>query len=97
MLNQIVLVGRLAEKPKTINEFGIKIKILVPRSFKNEYGEYESDLITCYLWNGIADNTKKYCKKGDLIGIKGRIEQENKTMKIIAEKVTFLSNKKIDE
>ena len=59
----------------------------------------------CILWNNIASNTAEYCKKGDIIGIKGRIEsrviEENKINKtilqVIAEKVTFLSSKKQDE
>ena len=39
----------------------------------------------------------KYCKKGDLLGIKGRVQtrqEENKnTIEIIAEKITFLTSK----
>ncbi len=58
------------------------------------------------LWNGIAQNTSEYCHKGDIIGVKGRlqtreIEKEDgskeKVMDVVAEKVTFLTSKKEDE
>ena len=82
------------------------ITLAVPRSFKNSNGEYETDFINCVLWKGIAESTVQYCKKGDLVGIKGRIqsreyEMDEETKKhvteVVAEKVTFLSSKKADE
>ena len=67
-------------------------------------GEYDTDFISCVLWQGVAENTSEYCKKGDLVGVKGRIqsrmiERENeeyarRIVEIVAEKVTFLSGKK---
>ena len=109
MLNQIVIVGRLVRDPELReSENGKKftnITLAVPRSYKNSNGEYEADFIDCRLWTGVAENTAEYCKKGDLLGVKGRvetrsIENEDKEKKeiteIIAEKVTFLSNKKVD-
>lgn len=97
MLNQIVIVGRMVSDPQ-INETenGRKvttITLAVPRSYKNENGEYETDFIPCDLWNGIATNTCEYCRKGDLLGIKGRIQSKENKIEIIAEKVTFLSSK----
>ena len=57
-------------------------------------------LFDCILWENTAKSTTEYCKKGDIIGIKGRIqsrviEKENEKkylMEIVAEKVTFLSS-----
>lgn len=101
MLNQIVLVGRLVEDLEIKeNENGKKvayITLAVPRAFKNVDGVYETDFIECILWQGIAQSTSEYCKKGDLIGVKGRIQSNDKKIEIIAEKVTFLSNKKENE
>ena len=110
MLNQVVLVGRLVSDPEIKElEEGAKasnITLAVPRSFKNADGEYETDFIQFTLWDNIATNTCEYCKKGDIIGVKGRvqcetIEKEDETkeykMELIAEKVTFLSSKKADE
>ena len=110
MLNQTVLVGRLVRDPELYEtENGNKITnitLAVPRNYKNINGEYDTDFIPCTLWKGIAENTVEYCKKGDLLGIKGRIqtrdveledETHKKHVEVIAEKVTFLSSKKADE
>ena len=105
MLNQVVIVGRLVKDP-TLEErenekkYGF-MTLAVPRSYKNAEGVYETDFIDCVLWNGVANNVVEYCKKGDLVGIKGRIEtrteevneEKKKITEIIAEKVTFLSSK----
>ena len=103
MLNQIVIVGRLVRNPELREtENGKKITdvtLAVPRSYKNEKGEYETDFIDCVLWSCIAENTVEYCKKGDLVGIKGRLQKSNEEerMIVVAEKVTFLSSKKEEE
>ncbi len=105
MLNQVVMVGRLLEKPEIKElENGKKvgtITLIVPRCYKNEDGEYEKDFIDCMLWSGIAENTAEYCNKGDVVGVKGRIEtiiiDKVKHTNVIAEKVTFLSSKVKDE
>lgn len=104
MLNQAVLVGRIVYDPELKEtENGNKVAnvtLAVPRSFKNDNGEYDTDFISCVLWKGVAENTAEYCKKGDMVGIKGRIQSdsyENKEGKkesklsIVAEKVTFLT------
>lgn len=101
MLNQAVLVGRLVDNPTVEeNENGrklVNITLAVSRSYKNIDGEYETDFLDVILWDGIASNTCEYCKKGDLIGVKGRLESskiENKNvMQLVAEKITFLSSK----
>ena len=113
MLNQVVLVGRLTEDPTLINTVNGKkvssITLAVQRTFKNQEGIYEADFIRCILWNAIAASTTEYCHKGDIVGVKGRVqsrlvELEDKTKKyymdVIAERVTFLSSnnqKKADE
>lgn len=107
MLNQTVLVGRLTSDPKVHElEGGNKvasITLAVPRSYKNTNGEYDTDFIPCVLWKGVAENAAEYCHKGDLIGIRGRIEsrkyetEDNKMREkteVVAEKLTFLSSKK---
>ena len=110
MLNQVVIVGRLVEKPiveENENEKKVcNITLAVPRSYKNAEGIYETDFIKCTLWNGIAENTAKYCEKGDIIRVKGRLEtsvyeKENgekyRITSVVAEKVTFLTNYKNKE
>jgi len=110
MHNLIYLIGRLTKDPEKIKlESGktvTTITVAVNRSFKNPQGIYETDYIKCTLWNGIAESACEYTHKGDLIGIKGRIQNNNYidsennkkyTYEIIADKVSFLSNKKIEE
>ena len=109
-MNEVVLVGRLTKDPEVVttenNKKRALITLAVPRKFKNVDGVYETDFIRGVLWNVIALNTKEYCKTGDLLGVKGRIQinsykdSEDNThysTDIIAEKITFLSSKKIDE
>lgn len=105
MLNQIVLVGRLVSDPEIKEtENGNKVSYItlaVPRSYKNSDGIYETDFIPCLLYKGIAENAVEYCKKGDVIGVKGRIQtkqEENKNIiEIVAEGVTFLLSRKETE
>ena len=98
MSNMFMLVGRINNDIKIEkNENGVSTMILevnVSRSYKNEEGIYESDNIEVKLWNGIANNTQEYCHKGDLVGIKGRIQQTGNKMELIAEKLSFLSSSK---
>ena len=106
MLNQVIICGRITSSP-TIEETDGKKKtiltIATPRSYKNIDGNYETDFIPCVLWNVIAENTCEYCKKGDIVGVKGRIQTTKKLnfdnstsyeIEIIAEKISFLSSKK---
>ena len=104
MLNQIILVGRLT-RDIVVNkaENGVKvatISLAIPRSFKNTEGTYDTDFVDCVAFDNVAINTSEYCGKGDIVGIKGRVqsrivEKEDKkesVMEIICEKVTFLSS-----
>ncbi len=105
MLNQIVLVGRLTKEVqinKTENGKKISnITLAVPRSFKNMNGLYDTDFIDCILWDNVAVNTSEYCHKGDILGIKGRVQsrivekddKKQNILEVIAEKVTFLTSK----
>lgn len=106
MLNQVVLVGRLVKNVKVYKaDSGKKVAtvtLAIPRSFKNMEGVYETDFIDCVAFENIADNTAQYCRKGDIIGVKGRlqsrVEEKDKKkeyyMDVIAEKITFLTSKK---
>ena len=62
-------------------------------------------LFPCVLWKGVAENASEYCHKGDLLGVKGRLqsrmieadETKKSVMELVAEKVTYLSSKRQDE
>ena len=108
MHNLVYLIGRLTEDPvvKTLDDGTetLPFNLAVQRSYKNEDGVYETDFIRCVLWNAIAAHTAEYCKKGDLVGIKGRlqnrsyeVDNEKKYIsEVIVDKVSFLASKKED-
>lgn len=109
MLNEIILVGRLAnnivvnttDKGKKIGN----LTLAVPRSFKNMDGLYETDFIPCILWEEKASLAKDYCHTGDIVGIKGRLQSriveteqgKRNQLEVVAERLTFLSSKKVDD
>ena len=108
MLNQAVFVGRLVADPivyETEKGNVSNITLAVPRPYKNEHGEYEADFIDFVLWKGVAENTAEFCKKGDMLGIKARIQSDfkeqdgerKKVFSIVAEKISFLTSKRDKE
>ena len=109
MLNQVIVVGRLT-RDVVVNksENGVKvatISLAIPRTFKNSEGTYDTDFIDCVAFDLIAENTSEYCSKGDIVGVRGRlqsrvVEKEDKKdylMDFVADKVTFLSSHTKDE
>ncbi|MBQ8901742.1 MAG: single-stranded DNA-binding protein [Bacilli bacterium] len=107
MVNNVILVGRITGNPEIIEiEEGKKVSsvlLAVNRNFKNADGLYDTDFVRCILWNSIAENTIEYCRAGDVVGVKGRLqtqhyEDENgKThyvTDVVAEAVRFLSSNK---
>lgn len=110
MLNQTILVGRIVNDPELIETENGKqytnLTLAIPRPFKNENGEYDTDFIKCILWGATAANTVKYCNKGNVVGVKGRLQSNNYKDKeghnifsidIIAEKITCLTSKSHNE
>ena len=93
MLNQIILVGRITK----INEEDCTVTLRVTRSFKNAEGIYEIDNIKCNLFEEKTKKVKEYCEEGSLIGIRGRVQENNGNLEIVAEKITFLGKNKGSE
>lgn len=100
-MNNLVLVGRLVKRPvlKEI-ENGRKtttIVLAVPRNFKNDVGEYETDFIPVNLVGQVVESTVEYCKQGDVIGVKGRLARlSGNDLQVVAEKISFLSSRPKD-
>lgn len=104
-MNKVILIGRICndiELRYFENEVGVAtINVAVPRAFKNAKGEYETDFIKVVLYNQVAEVLNKNCKKGDLIGIDGRIQVRNYEYEgkpridtsVVCEKITLLNNK----
>jgi len=103
MINRAVLVGRLTKDPElryTPNGIAsTRFTIAVNRTFSNQQGEREADFISCVAWRKQAENLANYMRKGNLIGVEGRIQtgsyegQDRKrvyTTDVVADSVQFL-------
>ena len=104
MLNQTILIGRLAQDPEVkILEDGRKVSditLAVQRPFKNMEGNYDTDFIRITVWEGLATSIESFCHKGVMIAVKGRLqtwkyeisEDKKITMiEVIADRISFLS------
>lgn len=100
MNNLVTLVGRLVSNPtlEKKEEKNIScITLAIPRSYKNENGIYETDFIPVILNGSLAVNSCEYCLKGDVIGVRGRLQVDDEKLVVIAEKLTFLASRKDNE
>ncbi|MDX8344107.1 single-stranded DNA-binding protein [Rossellomorea sp. YZS02] len=106
MINQVTLVGRLTKDPearKTMEGKSVlSVTIAMKRPFKNQQGQVDADFVLCTIWDRAAENTEKYCRKGSVVGVTGRIQtryfdndQGKRTYitEVIAENVRFLDSK----
>ena len=76
--------------------------VAVNKSYKNE----EADFVLCTIWGKLAETTVKYCGKGSLVGITGRLNTRSYereagsrvfVTEIVVEDIRFLATKKRDE
>lgn len=78
MINNVTLVGRLTRDPElkyTPSNIAITtFNLAVNRNFKGVNGEREADFINCMIWRKQAELLAEWCKKGNLVGITGRIQ-----------------------
>ena len=86
-MNNVILVGRITSFE------GEEVTISITRNYKNEDGIYMSDLIPIWLSANIGEKMKDFCKIGDVIGVKGRLENRGEVV-VMADKVSFISPKK---
>ena len=104
-MNNVCLVGRLTRDPELrTTSSGIstcRFSIAVDgRPGAN--GEPHTDFINIVVWRNQAENVAKYCKKGSMVGVVGRIQtgsyqaqdgQTRYTTDVVADNVRFLSSK----
>lgn len=106
MINTVTLVGRLTKDPElryTQTGKGVAtFTLAVTRPFKNQNGDYEADFINCQTWGKAAENLANYMRKGNKVGVVGRIQTRNYennqgqkvyVTEVVAEQVTFLESK----
>lgn len=104
-MNKVVLMGRLTRDPETRytqtnNTQVTSFTLAVNRRFSKEN---EADFINIIAWQKTAEFVSKYFKKGQQVGIIGRIQtrswEDDKKVKhyateVIAEEVYFADSKK---
>ncbi len=108
-LNRVVLVGRMVRDPElkrtnsgtSVTSFTIAVDNLTKAG-----NEKSASFIPCTCWNKTAENVAKYCSKGTLVGVDGRLNQrsyEDKSgqkrsvVEVIAESVQFLERRTNEE
>jgi single-strand DNA-binding protein len=114
MTNLVILTGRIARDPETRTTQGGKsitsISVVTDRPARDKDGKtYKDDSgytakdsefhrVTCF--NGLGQNVAKYCVKGQLVSVEGRLHytqwEDNEGVKrygceILADKVDFLT------
>ena len=81
MINNVVLIGRLTRDVELRytpqNQAVGQFTLAVNRNFKNQNGEYDADFINCVIWGKSAENFANWTKKGNLVGITGRVQTRN--------------------
>lgn len=88
-MNNVVVVGRITRFK------GNEVTISVNRNYKNEDGIYMSDSIPVCLGMNMVEQMTQYCRIGNVIGVKGHLENRDGAV-VVAEKVSFLSSKKAE-
>ena len=109
-MNKIIITGRNTKEIElrqlTSGTSAIEFSVAVKRTFKNANGEYESDFFNCVAFGKTAETISRFVKKGDMIGLEGRLQTRSYTNKegrkinvteIIVENFEFLQSKKQEE
>lgn len=81
-MNQVVLTGRL------IKDFIQKEDMWVSKIRLTDNGANE---ISFRVTNGMYENLKQYIRIGSIVGIKGHLIGSKNGLRLIADKITFLS------
>ena len=104
-MNRVELIGRLTRDPElryTSNNIATtRFSLAVNRPFQGQNGEQGTDFINIVVWRKQAENVKKYCTKGSLVAVEGRIQtgsyekdgQRVFTTDVVADSVQFLESK----
>lgn len=105
-MNQVALVGRITKDPelRQLSEGRVQTSFIIAinRNYKNSHGEIDADFVPCSVWGKLATNVVKYCGKGSLIGVGGRLQTRTYerddgrrvfVIEVVAEEIRFLALK----
>ena len=107
-MNKIILMGRLTRDPevrytKTTNAMSVQFGLAVERRLVKQGEERQDDFINIVAWDKTGEFCSKYFKKGQKVGIIGRIQTRNYDDKdgkkvyvteVVAEEVYFAESRK---
>jgi len=107
-MNKVILMGRLTKDPEvrytqTNNTLVASFSLAVNRRFSRPGEERQADFINIVAWSKTGEFCSKYFKKGQQVGVIGRIqtrnwEDENKVKhyitEVIAEEAYFADSKR---
>ena len=107
-MNKTILMGRLTKDPETrytqtSNTQVTSFTLAVNRRFVKQGEERQADFINIVAWSKTAEFVSKYFKKGQQVGVIGRIQTRNYEdeegkkhyiTEVIAEEVYFAGSKK---
>lgn len=102
-INSVFLIGRLTRDPEIRHTQNGTAVATVSIANNYKYGDRESvSYFNCVAWAKSAEIIAEYCKKGQRIGIEGRIQQRSwddadgkkrQVVEIVIENFQFLSAK----
>ena len=108
MINRVVLVGRMTRDPElkrtAQGDAVTTFTLAVNRNYTKD-GQQQADFINCIVWRKPAENVERYCSKGSLVGVEGRIQtrsyennqgQRIYVTEIVCDSVQFLETKKAE-
>lgn len=78
MVNKVMLVGRLGADPELKSTGGQNVVsnanlATTSKSKGQEYTEWHR----LVAWNNVGENMEKYCRKGEILWVQGRLQTRN--------------------
>ena len=109
-MNKVILMGRLTRDPEvrytqTNNTLVASFSLAVNRRFVRQGEERQADFINIVAWSKTGEFCSKYFKKGQQVGIIGRIQtrtwdddqgQKHYVTEVVAEEAYFADSKRDD-
>ena len=110
-MNKVILMGRLTRDPEvrytqTNNTLVASFSLAVNRRFARPGEERQADFINVVAWSKTGEFCSKYFKKGQQVGVIGRIQtinwddeqgQKHYVTEVIAEEAYFADSRKDGE
>ena len=99
------MVGRMTRDPElrrtgsgnAVTSFTLALN----RNYNSADGQ-QADYIPCVVWNKVAENVERYCSKGSLVGVEGRLRSRSYdnaqgqrvfVVEVVCDSVQFLETK----